>query len=84
MDFYIGQIKTFPYGFEPRGWALCDGRLLPIQQNTALFSLISNRFGGDGQTNFALPDLRGAEPDSPSNGQCFYYIALMGLYPSRS
>ena len=56
---FIGQITIFPYNFEPRGWALCDGRLLPIAQYTALFSLLGTTYGGDGRTTFALPDLRG-------------------------
>ena len=58
-DPYIGQIAIFPYNFEPRGWALCDGRLLSIAQNTALFSLLGTTYGGDGTNTFALPDLRG-------------------------
>ena len=56
---YIGQIMVIGFNFAPRGWALCDGQLLPISQNTALFSLIGTTYGGDGQTTFALPDLRG-------------------------
>lgn len=56
---YIGQIAIFPYNFAPRGWAPCDGRLLSIAQNTALFSLLGTTYGGNGQTTFALPDLRG-------------------------
>lgn len=58
-DPYLGQIAIFPYNFEPRGWALCDGRLMSIAQNTALFSLLGTTYGGDGKTTFALPDLRG-------------------------
>lgn len=84
MESYVGQIKPFPYGFEPRDWALCDGRLLQIAQNQALFALLGIRFGGDGTSNFALPDLRGAEPDSFANGRCHYYIALKGNWPPRS
>ena len=80
MEPFIGQIKLFPYDYAPYYWAFCDGRLLTIQSNTALFSLISNTFGGDGRTTFALPDLRGAEPQ-PGNHYC---IALMGYYPPRS
>jgi microcystin-dependent protein len=56
---FIGQITLFPYNFAPLGWAFCAGQLLPINQNTALFSLLGVQFGGNGQTNFALPDLRG-------------------------
>ncbi|PKM39733.1 MAG: phage tail protein [Firmicutes bacterium HGW-Firmicutes-8] len=79
MDNFIGQIELFPYGYEPVGWALCDGRLLPINAYSALFSLIGNKYGGDGQTNFALPNLKGTEPIPNTN----YYIALEGIYPTR-
>jgi microcystin-dependent protein len=56
---YISQIEAFAFGFAPKGWALCAGQLLPINQNQALFSLIGTYYGGNGTTNFALPDLRG-------------------------
>ncbi len=56
---YLGEIKLFAGTVVPRGWHLCDGTLLPIQQNTALFSLIGTTYGGNGSTNFALPDFRG-------------------------
>jgi microcystin-dependent protein len=56
---FLGQIQTFAFNFAPRGWMLCDGQLLAIQQNTALFSLIGTTYGGNGTTTFALPDLRG-------------------------
>ena len=59
MDAYIGQIEAFAFGFCPRGWAFCDGRELPISQYSALFALLGTAFGGNGQTTFALPDLRG-------------------------
>ena len=59
---FISQIKIFAFPFAPRGWAPCDGRLLPINQYQALFSLIGTYYGGDGRTNFALPDLRGRSP----------------------
>jgi len=59
MNPFIGQIQPFGFNFAPRGWALCDGQLLAISSNTALFSLIGTTFGGDGRTTFALPDLRG-------------------------
>ena len=61
-DPYLGEIKLVPYGFEPKGWALCDGRELPINQNQALFALLGTNFGGDGRTTFGLPDLRGRVP----------------------
>jgi microcystin-dependent protein len=56
---FLGQLMTVPYNFAPAGWAMCNGQLLSIQQNTALFSLIGTYYGGNGTTNFALPDLRG-------------------------
>ena len=62
MDPYIGQIKLFAFDFTPKGWALCNGAILPINQNQALYALIGKTYGGDGVTNFALPDLRGRTP----------------------
>lgn len=59
MEPFIGQIQPFGFNFPPRGWAKCDGQLLPIASYTALFSLLGTTFGGDGRTTFALPDLRG-------------------------
>lgn len=59
---FIGQISSFGFDFAPRGWAKCDGQLLPISSNTALFSLLGTTYGGDGKTTFALPDLRGRAP----------------------
>ena len=59
MEPFIGQIQAFGFNFAPRGWAFCDGQLLSIAQNTALFSLLGTTFGGDGRTTFGLPDLRG-------------------------
>jgi len=56
---FLGEIRLVPYNFAPRGWAFCDGQILPIAQNTALFSLLGTTYGGNGQTTFALPDLRG-------------------------
>ncbi len=58
-DPFVGQLMLCPYNFAPAGWADCTGQLLPIQQYTALFSLLGTNFGGDGRTNFALPDLQG-------------------------
>jgi len=59
MDPFIGQIMLFAGNFAPRGWALCQGQLLSIASNTALFSIFGTTYGGDGRTTFALPDLRG-------------------------
>src|SRR5690606_37421738 len=68
MEPFIGQIMMFAGNFAPRGWALCDGQLLPIAQNSALFSILGTTYGGNGQTTFALPDLRGRMPVHPGNG----------------
>lgn len=62
LEPFIGMIAVFGFNFAPRGWAFCNGQLLPISQNDALFSLLGTTFGGDGRTNFALPDLRGRVP----------------------
>ena len=59
---FLSEIRMMSFGFAPKGWALCDGQLLPINQNQALFSLLGTTFGGDGRVNFALPDLRGRLP----------------------
>jgi len=59
MEPFLGQIQAFGFNFAPRGWAQCNGQLLPIAQNSALFSLLGTIYGGDGRTTFALPDLRG-------------------------
>jgi microcystin-dependent protein len=79
---FTGQILLVPYDFAPRGYAFCQGQLLPINQNNALFALIGNTFGGDGEKTFALPDLRGQVPKS--SGQLNYIIALYGAFPDRS
>ncbi len=65
---FIGQIMAVGFNFPPRGWAACEGQLLPINQNQALFSLLGTTYGGNGQTTFALPDLRGRVPISSGNG----------------
>lgn len=59
---FLAEIRLVSFGFAPRGWALCNGQLLPINQNQALFSVLGTTYGGNGQTNFALPDLRGRAP----------------------
>ncbi|TDN93245.1 tail fiber protein [Microbacterium sp. BK668] len=59
MDPFIGELRCFGFNFAPRGWALCNGQLLSISQNTALFSLLGTTYGGNGTTTFGLPDLRG-------------------------
>jgi microcystin-dependent protein len=67
-DPFVAEIRIFPFNFAPRGWAWCDGQILPISQNTALFSLLGTTYGGDGKTNFALPDLQGRAPMHPGQG----------------
>ncbi len=82
MDLFIGEIRLLPYSFAPKDWAACDGTVLPIEPNVALFSLLGNSFGGDGQTNFALPDLRAHVPSGLVQGG--YFIATQGVYPQRT
>jgi len=65
---FLSEIRIMSFGFPPKGWALCDGQLLPINQNQALFSLLGTTFGGDGRVNFALPDLRGRTPIHVGSG----------------
>jgi microcystin-dependent protein len=65
---FVAEIRMFPFNFAPTGWALCDGQLLPISQNTALFSLLGTTYGGDGKSNFALPNLQGCAPMHPGEG----------------
>ncbi len=59
---FLSEVRMMSFSFAPRGWALCNGQLLPINQNQALFALLGTTFGGDGRVNFALPDLRGRAP----------------------
>lgn len=68
MDIYIGEIRLFAGNFAPRNWAFCNGALLAISSNTALFSLLGTTYGGDGQVTFGLPDLRGRVPVNPGQG----------------
>jgi microcystin-dependent protein len=65
---FLSEIRIMSFGFAPRGWALCDGQLLPINQNQALFSLLGTTYGGDGRVNFGLPDLRGRVPIHNGSG----------------
>jgi microcystin-dependent protein len=67
-DPFVAEIRIFPFNFAPKGWAWCDGQLLPLSQNTALFSLLGTTYGGDGKSNFALPDLQGSTPMHPGQG----------------
>ena len=69
MDPFVAEIRMFGGNFAPKGWATCDGQLLPISQNTALFSLLGTFYGGNGQTTFALPNLQGSHPMHQGQGQ---------------
>lgn len=68
VDPYLGEVTMFAGNFAPRGWAFCDGQLLAISSNTALFSILGTVYGGDGRTSFGLPDLRSRFPIGPGNG----------------
>ena len=76
---FLSEIRIMSFNFAPKGWALCNGQLLPINQNQALFSLLGDTFGGDSRTTFALPNLQGKAP-APGLQYC---IAVAGIFPSR-
>jgi microcystin-dependent protein len=67
-DPFVAEIRIFPFNFAPKGWAFCDGQILPLSQNTALFSLLGTTYGGDGKSTFALPNLQGSVPMHPGQG----------------
>src|SRR6266478_1785053 len=67
-DPFVAEIRIFPFNFAPKGWAFCNGQLLPLSQNTALFSLLGTTYGGDGKSNFALPNLEGSAPIHAGQG----------------
>jgi microcystin-dependent protein len=67
-DPFVAEIRIYPFNFAPKGWAFCNGQLLPISQNTALFSLLGTTYGGDGKSNFALPNMQGNAPMHPGQG----------------
>lgn len=79
MDYTMGEITLFSFPFTPMGWMACEGQILSITQNQALFSLIGATYGGDGRTTFGLPNLKGSEPLPNMK----YYIAVQGIYPQR-
>jgi microcystin-dependent protein len=68
MDPFVAEIRIFGFNFAPRGWAICDGQILPLSQNTALFSLLGTTYGGNGTSNFALPNMQGSAPMHPGQG----------------
>ena len=67
-DPFVAEIRIFPFNFAPKGWAFCDGQILPLSQNTALFSLLGTTYGGDVKSNFALPNMQGNAPMHPGQG----------------
>jgi microcystin-dependent protein len=67
-DPFLAEIRIFPFNFAPKAWAMCNGQLIPITQNTALYALLGTVYGGDGKSTFALPDLQGAAPMHPGSG----------------
>jgi microcystin-dependent protein len=67
-DPFVAEIRIYPFNFAPKGWAFCNGQLLPLSQNTALFSLLGTTYGGDGKSNFALPNMQGNTPMHPGQG----------------
>ena len=71
---FVAQISMFGFNFAPRGWAFCRGQLLPLSQNTALFSLLGTTYGGDGKSNFALPNMQGNAPMHPGQGPGLSYL----------
>lgn len=68
MDPFVAEIRIFPFNFAPKGWAFCDGQILPLSQNTALFALLGTTYGGNGSSTFALPNLQGRAPMHPGQG----------------
>ena len=83
-DPFLAEIRIMSFGFPPKGWALCNGQLLPIAQNTALFSLLGTTYGGDGRVTFALPDLTGSAPmqEGQGVGQSYRGLGQSGGRPT--
>jgi microcystin-dependent protein len=79
-DPFVGETRVFSFDFAPEGWLPCDGRLLSISENTVLFALIGNKYGGDGKSNFAIPTLKGPDSGGEALG---YYLAIVGVFPPR-
>ena len=82
-DPFVAEVRIFPFNFAPKGWAFCDGQLLPISQNTALFSLLGTTYGGDGKSTFALPNMQGNAPihtgaNQPGPGLSLYDLGETG------
>src|SRR5690242_4119939 len=82
-DPFVAEIRVFPFNFAPKGWAFCDGQILPISQNTALFSLLGTNYGGDGKVTFGLPGLQGSVPIHQGQGAGLsqYFVGETGGVP---
>lgn len=80
-DTYLGDVRAMSFNFAPRGWAMCKGQLLPVNQNQALYSLLKTTYGGDGNTNFALPSIPGVP--AQDGATLNYCICLQGQYPQH-
>jgi len=83
MDPFIGEIRAFGFNFAPIGWAQCNGQVMPIDKNQALFTVLGTTYGGDGRTTFALPDLRTSGIPAGPGITVLYCIALRGIFPPR-
>jgi len=84
MDGFIGMVMLVAFPFAPRGWMLCNGQVLAIQQNTALFALIGNQYGGNGTSTFALPNLMETHPMKDASGaSLLWIICVEGIFPAR-
>jgi microcystin-dependent protein len=83
MDPFLAEIRVFGFNFAPKGWAFCDGQILPISQNTALFSLLGTNYGGDGRSTFALPNFQGSAAISQGEGPGLspYFVGEEGGVP---
>ena len=79
-DPFVAEIRIFPFNFAPKGWAFCNGQILPLSQNTALFSLLGTTYGGDGKSTFALPNLQGSAPTHQGQGPGLsdYFVGQSG------
>src|SRR6202050_2825262 len=75
---FVAEIRVFPFNFSPKGWAFCNGQLLALSQNTALFSLLGVTYGGDGRATFGLPNLQGNMPVGVGQGQSLYFLGQVG------
>ena len=82
MNAFAGSLLLVPYDWAPRGWAVCNGQILQINQYTAIFALLGATYGGNGETNFALPNLPG--PTDANGTQLTWIICMQGIFPQRS